>query len=139
MNQLGKTLVGYVFCLGVLVALLSTGCQPLEKSARDSIVAAQAFLTEAKHNHPECDPDLVSGPLIDRYGPQADNPTCQTIYRAIRAQNEAVDLLDAYCGGSPYLDGAQCLPSAESKQQFISLLKNKIRELNLYIGQLRRQ
>lgn len=136
----GRLLVGYVFCLTILVALMTQGCQPIEQTARDSIVAAQAFLVEAKHNHPECNPDLpADDPLIIQYGPQTDNAICQAIYKAIRAQNESVDLLDSYCGGQAYLEGAQCLPSAESKQQFIALLKNKIRELNLYIGQLRRR
>ena len=71
----------------VLVCLCLTACQPLENTARDVIAGAQGFIQQAQVNHlAEC-----------QANPTKDFP-CQTINRAVAAQNLAIDALNVYCG-----------------------------------------
>lgn len=123
----------------ITVALLSTGCPPLEESARDSLWAAKGFLEESARNHPECRPDLPpDDSLIVRYGPREQNAICQSIDVAAAVYTRTWLLRGSYCGfvaDSP--PETLCQPTEETTQLFKAELKNAIRDLNRAIGRRR--
>lgn len=76
-----KKLVLLFACCGLLA-----GCENFVRASVDSLAAAQGFIGQAQKNHqPECSVD-----------PSKDFP-CQTINRAVDAQNAAVSALEIYC------------------------------------------
>ena len=147
MNPLKKFWAGLLTAVLMGATLLLIACQPIEKTARDAIVGAEAFLNQAKVNHPECNPALPPDhPLIVEFGPQADNNICQAIYKAIAAQNVAVEALSFYCSGSPqagelsFNDGGECIPvrSPDLRKQLQSRLKAALFDLDGIISDLGR-
>lgn len=99
-------------------ALLLISCQPIEKTARDSIAAASGFLNQAKANHPECDPQLPGSET---------NSICVAIWKAIDAQNFAINALEIYCAGPEFNAGGNCQPDANYKDKLKEALA-KMRE-----------
>jgi len=75
------------FCGLFLIALslCLSGC--IEKAARDAAAAAQGFIVQAQANH---NAECTANPALDF--------PCQTINRAIAAQNLLIDSLETYCG-----------------------------------------
>lgn len=74
-----------------LAVLLLTGCQPPEKTARDSIAGFDGYLTTAVAKHDaECKADAAN-----------KLPVCLVIVRGARAENATVTALETYCQLSP--------------------------------------
>lgn len=123
----------------IVLALLSTGCPPIEESARDSLWAAKGFLEESARNHPECKPDLPpDDPLIVRFGPREQNSICQSIDAAAAVYTRTWLLRGSYCGfvaDSP--PETLCQPTDETRRLFKAQLKDAIRDLNRAIGRRR--
>jgi len=91
--------------LFLLPLLLLIGCQPLEKSARDSISAFGGYLSAAVVKHDaECKAD--TGNKL---------PVCSVIVRAIRAQNAAMTALETYCQLTPGTGADPALPCSPVK------------------------
>src|SRR4051812_6171119 len=68
------------------VMFTATGCESFVRASVDALAAAQGFIGQAQKNHQaECSVD-----------PSQDFP-CQTINRAVEAQNAAVSALEVYC------------------------------------------
>ncbi len=71
----------------VLPVLLLSGCQSIEKTARDSIASFDGYLSAAVAKHDaECKADT---------GNQL--PVCLVIVRSTRAENATVTALETYC------------------------------------------
>ena len=76
-----KKVVLLLACCGLL-----TGCENFVRASVDTLAAAQGFIGQAQKNHSaQC--------VVD---PSADFP-CQTINKAVEAQNAAVSALEIYC------------------------------------------
>ncbi len=100
-----------------LSILLLTGCQPPEKTARDSIAAFDGYLTAAVAKHDaECKADALNR-----------LPVCSLIVRAVRAENATATALETYCQLSPGQgkDPAMpCTPVRSSQTGLLSAISN---------------
>jgi len=101
----------------LLPALLLSGCQSLEKTARDSIASFDGYLSAAVARHDvECKAD--AGNKL---------PVCLVIVRSIRAENATVTALETYCqltpgtGKDPSLP---CTPVASAQAGLTAAIQN---------------
>lgn len=84
--------------LGVVgLCLVLVGCTSFEKSARDSVAAANGVLIVLQRQNGQC-----------RLDPS--QPVCQKIKQGIAAQNLAIDALEVYCSGPGFEAGGSCQP-----------------------------
>lgn len=101
----------------VMVVLLCTGCQPPEKTARDSIAAFNGYLTAAVQKHDaECKADALN-----------KLPVCSLIVRAVRAQNASATALETYCQLSPGQGkdpAGPCTPVKSAQEGLRSAISN---------------
>ncbi len=116
---------------GLLLSLLVLGlilsaCQPIERSARDAFVLAKGFLDQAQDNHEAdckagCDRAIV--PTIK--DPAKCRALCATINRAIDAQNLLGHEINIYCASAAYLAGTgKCEPHGDLRIKLGEALAN---------------
>lgn len=86
-----------VLIFGLL--LCTVGCDPVEKQAYKTIVAAKAFLDSEKAAHPEC--------------PSAGTAVCDSIMRAVAAKDFLIDTVEVYCSSPQFENGGACQPPAK--------------------------
>jgi uncharacterized lipoprotein NlpE involved in copper resistance len=111
------------------ITLVLVGCTNFVRASVDSLAAAQGFIGQAQKNHQaECSVD-----------PSQDFP-CQTINRAVDAQNAAVSALEVYCQLPVAPDPATlasvgtqaCNENPSAKQVLVSALANLNQILSSY-------
>jgi len=81
------------------VAVLIAGCQPVEKTAYQTVVASNAFLKSMKAQHPECS--------------TATSTLCGNLTRAVSAKDALIDAVEVYCAGPDFAGGGKCNPPAK--------------------------
>ena len=126
-------MVKKVAVVGVLaVTLVLTGCTNFVRASVDTLAAAQGFISQAQKNHSaQCTVD-----------PSADFP-CQTINKAVAAQNAAVSALEVYCQLPVAPDPATlaslgtktCNENPSAKQVLVAALSNLSQILTTYRAQ----
>jgi hypothetical protein len=82
------------------LCLLFVGCTSFEKSARDSVAAANGVLVVLQRQNGQCKLD-------------PSQPVCQRIKQGIAAQNLAIDALEVYCSGPAFEAGGACQPPSD--------------------------
>ncbi len=110
----------------VTVALALVACQPLEKTARDTIATEQGFLNKAEENHlAECQAPAAAGKAL-----------CVAIKKAGLARNVAIDALELFCAGQPrpgqaaFGDGGPCSPRPAAAAQLRAALADLERNIS---------
>lgn len=99
-------------------ALLVSGCQPIERSARDAIAAAKGALDAYKVEY--------------KCGTAGAEPVCATITSAVAVKDLAIDALLVYCAGPSFDAGTgPCQPSPEPDKKKVAAIK-----LNAVVTQL---
>lgn len=78
----------------VMLCLMTTACDPIEKQAYRTIVAAKAFTDNEKKIHTEC--------------PTATTTVCSNLKRATAAKDLLIDATEAYCSGPLFETGGSC-------------------------------
>lgn len=105
MKSLSLTLI-----LACTLAL--TGCQPIEKTARDSVAAAKGYLDSAKAHHPECATNGGHG------------ANCDIIARGVGAKDAVIDAVQVYCASSSYDSGSPCSPNKDAEPKLKAALQS---------------
>jgi uncharacterized protein YfaQ (DUF2300 family) len=84
----------------LVVAVMLSGCTPLERSAYNTVVAAKAFLDSERKQHPDCatTPDTV---------------VCKDLAQAVGAKDALIDAITVYCSGPDFNNGGACNPPAK--------------------------
>ena len=119
-------------CVLAVLVLFTSGCQPIEVTARDAIAGAAGFL----HN------DQGTG-VQDKYKASClANPhqeVCAAINRLIDAQHLLGDALKVYCAGSEFDSGGKCNPPSDKavKGQAAAKLQAAVAQLNSLINDVK--
>jgi len=99
----------------ILPLILLLGCPKVEQDARDTAAALKGALTQAQTEYTStCQSDSAQ-------------PTCQTINKAISAQNLLITATQAYCGWSasaPPDPAAKCAPVKGTEASLQTATKN---------------
>lgn len=82
------------------IAVVLSGCTPLERTAYNTVVAAKAFLDKERQQHPECASGSTSNVCVD-------------INRAVGAKDALIDAITVYCSGPEFNNGGACNPPAK--------------------------
>lgn len=107
--------------LVLLAATLAmTGCQPIEKTARDSVATAKGYLDSAKQHHPEC----AAG---------GHGANCDIIARGVGAKDAVIDAVQIYCASPNYDAGAPCTPNKDTEPK----LKEALKRLDQIMGDVK--
>ena len=116
MKQL-KWVSGFlIFCGMIAGAIVMEGCQPIERTARDTAAALSGSLVAAQAQY---------------QGTCQQNPQqliCQTINRGVAAQNALITATETYCGWSVSLappdPSAKCVPVKSAQAALTSAIAN---------------
>lgn len=90
------------FCwFALLICAVSfAGCSPLESTAYQTVVSANAFTHRMKDLHPEC----ATG---------ATTSLCGFLSKATSAKDALIDATEIYCAGPDFNAGGKCNPPAK--------------------------
>ncbi len=117
-----KLLSFATICAILLLVVLMVGCPRVVNNARDTIAAANGVIVQAEIQY---SPTCTSNP---------SQPICNTINRAVAAQNAAITALEAYCGfNSASNPNDKCQPVKTLEPALTSALAN----LNQFVTELK--
>lgn len=85
----------------MLICVLMVACQPVERTAYDTVVASKAFLQSEYAVHPECKANDAASTA---------STLCVDLAKAVSAKDALIDALGVYCSGSDFTNGGACQP-----------------------------
>jgi hypothetical protein len=92
------------------IALLFYSCNnPAERTAYETVVAANAFIKSVKAQHPECATGAVSTVCID-------------ITKAVSAKDALIDAAEIYCAGPDFNGTGACNPPTKGTPVYTQAL-----------------
>ena len=101
------------------LAVVISGCTPLERQAYNTVVAAKAFIASMKSQHPECS--------------SSASTLCTDLTKATAAKDALIDAAEVYCGGANFDNGSTCQPpnkGTSASQQAADKLKAAMAQFN---------